>query len=260
MRLAMLILLSVVSIGCVSAGGSWCAKTARARATAMGLDLPKNQFIPYSLQSTPHGSHDPRETHYKNKDGFRVAEQVSPSDWDYGQVFTRGVQPNPSRQNHRASKPQLADSIGNYARRYRDELNGHLPDFSQVKKSPQPEAMVLGPSEYSDRGNGRDYYIPNSLARRRDPVDFQPGSSRQTSSGLYSRLRSGGPFSYGKGLLPVQRQFSPYGPGRSRSIVPGSFPLSETGHFGGVKGRGSADRKTWPPGPVYSRVFAQRPV
>ncbi|XP_010899376.2 uncharacterized protein LOC105028374 [Esox lucius] len=256
MLLALPILLSVFSVGSVSAGGSWCAKTARARAAAMGLVLPKTPFIPYGLPSTQHGSHDPKRTHYENKNDFREAELGSPSDWAYGQVFTRGVQSKPSTLNHRASEPQQVDSLGNYAPSYRGKyVSSHVPDFERLNSSPELEAMVLGSSE---EGNSQDNYIPNLLAYRRDPVVFQHVSSRPKKSwGVHSRPWGRGPFPYGQGLLPVQRLSSPHGPGHGKSLVSRSPPPSSE-RFRSVGARGSADGKIWTPGPVYSPFLVQR--
>nr|XP_023844329.1 uncharacterized protein LOC111964733 [Salvelinus alpinus] len=210
MHRALPIYLSVFLMSSVFAGGSWCANTARARAAALGLDLPRTQFVPYYLRPTRHRSFDPIETHYENNYGPKEAEfepillhngkiqrDGYPSDWAYGQVFPRGFQPKPSTLNYHGSDPSLADSSVSHSV-YTPKgqfVSSHKPNFEQVKNSvPRPNVMVA-PSqfEYSDKVDNRGYY---------KPVVVQPfASRRRTAQSVVSRPQSRGVVPYGKSIL-----------------------------------------------------------
>ncbi|XP_035606601.1 uncharacterized protein LOC118367346 [Oncorhynchus keta] len=210
MHRALPIYLSSLLIGSVFAGGSWCANTARARAAALGLVLPRTQFVPSSLRPTRHRSFDPRKTHYENNDGPKEAEfepsllrnskiqgDGYPTDWAYGQVFARGFQPKPYSPNYHGSDPSLADSsVSHSVYTPKGELvSSHKPNFEQVKNSaPRSNVMVApGQFEYSDKVDIRNYY---------KPVVVQPfPSRRRTTQSVVPRPQSRGAVPYGKSIL-----------------------------------------------------------
>ncbi|CAB1333558.1 unnamed protein product [Coregonus sp. 'balchen'] len=200
MHLALPIYLSVLLIGCVIAGGSWCAKMARARAAAMGLDLPRTQFVPYHLRPTRHGkttenNDGPKEAEFQHNG--KIQGDGYPSDWAYEQVFPRGFQPKPSTLNHYGSDPSLADSsVSHSSHTPRGEfISSHKPNFDQVKNSaPRPNVMVApGQFEYSEKVDIRGYY---------KPIVVQPVPSRHgiAQSGV-SRPQDYGAVPYGKSIL-----------------------------------------------------------
>ncbi|KAM8869777.1 uncharacterized protein AB9W97_016948 [Spinachia spinachia] len=60
MGVPMLVFLSAVLLPCVSAGGVYCAKTARARAAALGLYYPGVHAAPHLYEPAQHGIHPSR--------------------------------------------------------------------------------------------------------------------------------------------------------------------------------------------------------
>ncbi|XP_021417380.2 uncharacterized protein LOC110489123 [Oncorhynchus mykiss] len=210
MHRALPIYLSVFLISSVFAGGSWCANTARARAAALGLDLPRTQFVPYHLRPTRHRSFDPIKTHYENNYGPKEAEfepilphngeiqgDGYPNDWAYGQVFPRGFQPKPSTLNHHGSDLSLADSsVSHFVYTQKGQfVSSHKLNFEQVKNSVPRSNVMVAPSqfEYSEKVDNRGYY---------KPVVVQPVTSRRTTAqSVVSRHQSRGAVPYGKSIL-----------------------------------------------------------
>lgn len=142
--LGIVIYLSAAWLPCVSAGGAYCAKTARARAAALGLKFPGDYGAPDLSGPPPYSALHPREQNHRlfqNNPQPPAFLHNPPKEFPHFQPAGYGsvVQPNP-----RSGLPRG------------ELLNNRQTNFVQVKRVDGPLAQSLprgqvdfvdGPSE-----------------------------------------------------------------------------------------------------------------
>ncbi|CAJ1062716.1 uncharacterized protein LOC117822969 [Xyrichtys novacula] len=237
MRTPLLVFLSAVVLQCASAGGVYCAKTARARAAALGLDYPGTHGAP-DLYGPPHIGMHPRTMpeSYPNNDG-----ELSESSMASYRQNRPGFRPQ-DETIHIKSHPMRSESafLPNYDPEYnpnqglsfprgRPVIN-HRSDFEQVKHvapgAPgQPDLVHLNPQSHNK---------PPSFVRDRHDLVVDESVPNRHGVSL-----SGPPLPQSRGHATYQRG---YGPVRGAPVL-GSAGFTNREHSGEMSSRAPVGRK-----------------
>ncbi|XP_060905342.1 uncharacterized protein LOC132983118 [Labrus mixtus] len=208
MSVPLLVCLSAVVLQCVSAGGVYCAKTARARAAALGLDYPGVHGAP-GLYAPAHEEMQPRTmTQTSKNNGHEVAET--------GHDMASFVQYQPGVRSlddslHEKAPPRSLESTflpshGIYDPEYpklqgltfprgRSAIN-HRPNFEQVKhvapEAPsRPDLLNLNSQGRSEPpsfvNSGYDLVVDESVPNRRGMYLSGPPLPRSKGRATYQR-------------------------------------------------------------------------
>ncbi|XP_041648764.1 uncharacterized protein LOC121513230 [Cheilinus undulatus] len=226
MCVPLLVYLSIVLLQRVSAGGAYCARTARARAAALGLDYPGVNGAP-DLSRPPNNEMHPRsisQTYYYNEQA-----EIGPNLASYGQNHPglRPLDDSIHKKAHPMSFTSLPRSYnpghtthqGLSFPRGRSAIN-HRSNFEQVnhvapEASSQHNLVHLNPQGHSKPpsfvNNGHDLVVDESVPNSR---------------GVYV---SGPPLPHGRGRAPYQRVDSP---GRAVPVL-GSARFANKEHIRG---------------------------
>ncbi|XP_034410057.1 uncharacterized protein LOC117745680 [Cyclopterus lumpus] len=115
MCVPLVVFLSAVVLHSVSAGGVYCAKTARARAAALGLDYPGVHGAPYRSGAAHHGMHPDMRPFgpqpYKNNDP--ELDQTGPNMASYkqSQQDWRSLDDRIHKQTHSRTLPGTSSQV-----------------------------------------------------------------------------------------------------------------------------------------------------
>ncbi|XP_034553844.1 uncharacterized protein LOC117822969 [Notolabrus celidotus] len=257
MHIPLLIFLSAVVLRCASAGGSYCAKTARARAAALGLDYPGTHGAP-DFSGPPHNEMHPLTIAQSYLNNVGEMAETDPNMASYGQNQP-GFRPLDERMRTQSQprrfEPTFLPSHGIYNPEYtpnqglsfprgRSVINHHS-DFERVKhvapRAPgRPDLVQLNPHSHNKPPtfvqNEHDLVVDESVPNRRGVSLSGPpllqSRGRATNQRGYG-LRRGAPMLGSAGFANKEhgREMSSQGPvGRKlkRKRFPGrlSQPLN----------------------------------
>ncbi|XP_074540080.1 uncharacterized protein LOC141801080 isoform X1 [Halichoeres trimaculatus] len=255
MHVPLLVFLSTAVLRCASAGGAYCAKTARARAAALGLDYPGTHGAP-DLSGPPHNGMYPHTIpqSYLYNDGGIVESDPNVASYRQNQPGFGPIDDRMYRQSHPMRfEPTLLPSRDIYNPEYnpnqgpsfpraRSVINHHS-DFEQVKhvapRAPgRPDLVHLNPHSHNKP--------PQSVQNGHDLVGDESVPNRRGMS------LSGPPLPQSRGRATYQRG---YGPGRGVPVL-GSAGLANKEH--GREMNVSRLKKTRIPGrvsqPLHRRI------
>ncbi|XP_074540081.1 uncharacterized protein LOC141801080 isoform X2 [Halichoeres trimaculatus] len=223
MHVPLLVFLSTAVLRCASAGGAYCAKTARARAAALGLDYPGTHGAP-DLSGPPHNGMYPHTIpqSYLYNDGGIVESDPNVASYRQNQPGFGPIDDRMYRQSHPMRfEPTLLPSRDIYNPEYNPNQG---PSFPRARHNKPPQSVQ----------NGHDLVGDESVPNRR-------GMSL-----------SGPPLPQSRGRATYQRG---YGPGRGVPVL-GSAGLANKEH--GREMNVSRLKKTRIPGrvsqPLHRRI------
>ncbi|XP_034729816.1 uncharacterized protein LOC117946082 [Etheostoma cragini] len=203
MSLPLVVFLSAIVLHSVSAGGVYCAKTARARAAALGLNYPGVHGAP-GLYGPPHHGLPPstmpfRPQPYNNYQQFvRTESNMVPyrqSQPDVRSLYYKTPKQVHPRRWHRTHSPVQSDYTPNKVlglprgwsdsnRKYNFEVK-HVAPLTQAQAPGQPELVNWPPKVHhklrsfvhSEHDFGIDESLPNrrGMPQSRGHVAYQRG-------------------------------------------------------------------------------------